>query len=88
MPTLRWPSTSHTSDPSMPTCVPLPHILRQYQAKAEGLPERKQSLITPSTLSRLCTMTSGGAPCFSSRAFAISPPVGESSVKRNDRSRS
>lgn len=33
-------------------------------------------------------MTAGGPPFFSSRALAISPPVGESSVKRNDRLRS
>lgn len=69
----------------MPACFPLPHILRQYHARAKGLPDWRQLLISSSTFSRLCVVILGGAPFLSSRAFATSSPVGESSVRQIDR---
>lgn len=72
----------------MLACFPLPHILRQYHGRAKGLPDCKQLFISLLTFSRLCTMVLGGAAFFSSSAFAISSPVGESSVKQIERFRS
>lgn len=88
MPALRRPPTCQISDPTMSACFPLPHVLRQYHARAKGLPDRKQLLISLSTFSRLCLIILAGVPFFPSSAFAISSPVGESSVNPIDRLRS